>query len=86
MTERERTHYCLSCRWWDDAISHPTDSAIPASTRKRHACRRYPAIVWRFATEWCGEHAFIHADDFVKTSDLKIRTWPNVSPTRKSSP
>lgn len=52
---------CDGCEfWWQRGHNLPPSSRHhedgAAHTRPVRMCRRFPAYVWRSATEWCGEY------------------------------
>jgi hypothetical protein len=57
--KRERPK-CATCTYWDQTAFDPSDVVIyPDEKHKAYACRLYPAVVYKLADEWCGQHKAI---------------------------
>lgn len=48
---------CSTCIFWDQTTKNQNEYLSgPYSQNKEFACRLLPAIVFKTADEWCGQH------------------------------
>lgn len=47
---------CHTCKFWDDKVYKPSETAIPSSDLIHRGCRRFPTLEWKKPDDWCGEH------------------------------
>ena len=50
-----RTTVCGSCRHYDPKTKDNNDFTHDGRREVAKACRRYPTVVFKDATEWCGK-------------------------------
>ena len=52
-----RDHTCGNCIFWDLDIPDPDEILFrPYDKNKKFVCRQTPAVFYKSADEWCGQH------------------------------